>query len=97
MLWVADSVSWLEKVMPEADSETVVKTVLFSDEEQDESRKRIQKKPGMTAFGIYGNFCEAKADVRKFNGHEHYFPSFSIQLIFGQMQRYCVDLSKYKI
>jgi hypothetical protein len=78
MLWEADSVSWFEKLMVVVDAETDVKTVLFSGEEQDDNRKRIQKKPGMTAFGIYGNFCEAKADGGKMNIQEHYFPRFQL-------------------
>jgi predicted Ser/Thr protein kinase len=66
MLWEADSVSWLEKVMPEADAETAANTVLVSGVEQAESRKRAQKKPGMTAFGINGNFCEANGGMIRF-------------------------------
>lgn len=84
MLWVADSVSWLENEMPEVDAETVVNNVLFSEEEQDDSRKSIQKKPGMTAFGIYGNFCEAKAGCGKLNTQEYYFPTFQLNVFLDK-------------
>jgi hypothetical protein len=49
--------------MPEEAADTSVKTVLPSGAEQAESRKSAEQKPGMTAFGIKDNFCEAKGEL----------------------------------